>query len=441
MDSISLKNSLNARISQSFGSDDTSAKQTKNDNEQKMQSNSAKISKTLAALAVLGVAGVAGALVFRNKNAKGVKDVVSEISQSLGDVTQNLDDVEKAANAAADEAKNKGSKIVKKIFLNSGEEVKGAILDKGVVKMPGGSLFNGFVDTVNQKGDKVLLTYKIGYLSESFINGELFKKYSNIKSMPTEVGAKVVEYPRSFGAKVFQMQGDNIEKMYINYANPVYDDALRVIKMDSDGTISATDVKEGMIVAKSKIDGLYPEVQIFNKNGEVVRTIDKEGNYTVFNNFFTDGSRTVTGGRLDFDIVSDYADFYRMRNANFVRYYNKGETVPNRVIEITKKGLDTVVNEVQNQNGVTKTFEMQIPAKGFSEKSPLCITLKSNGQAYAQAKIVQKDGKYVDLSDTPKEIMREIKSKMADLRTESRTKRLQFVKWSPAQEIIDSLLN
>ena len=75
MDSISLKNSLNARISQSFGSNDTSAKQTKNDNEQKMQSNSAKISKTLAALAVLGVAGVAGALVLRNKNAKGVKDV------------------------------------------------------------------------------------------------------------------------------------------------------------------------------------------------------------------------------------------------------------------------------------------------------------------------------------------------------------------------------
>ena len=205
MDSISLKNSLNARISQSFGSNDTSTKQTKNDNEQKMQSNSAKISKTLAALAVLGVAGVAGALVFRNKNAKGVKDVVSEINQAMGDVTQNLDDVEKAANAAADEAKNKGSKIVKKIFLNSGEEVKGAILDKGVVKMSDGSLFNGFVDTVNQKGDKVSLAYKIGYLSESFINGELFKKYSNIKSMPTEVGAKVVEYPRSFGAKVFQI--------------------------------------------------------------------------------------------------------------------------------------------------------------------------------------------------------------------------------------------
>ena len=441
MDSISLKNSLNARISQSFGSDGTSAKQTKNDNEQKMQSNSAKISKTLAALAVLGVAGVAGALVLRNKNAKGVKDVVSEINQGMGDVTQNLDDVTKAALTSLDEAKNKSSKIVKRFFLNNGEEVKDAILDKGVVKMSDGSLFEGFVDTVNQKGDKVLLTYKNGYPSESFVNGELFKKYSNIKSMPTEVGAKVVEYPRSFGAKVFKMQGDNIEKMYVNYTNPVYDDALRVIKMDSDGTISATDVKEGMIVAKSKIDGLYPEVQIFNNNGEVVRTVGKEGNYTVFNDFFPDGSKTMRGGRLDFDIVSDYADFYQMRNANFIRYYNKGETVPNRVIEITKKGLDTVVNEVQNQNGITKTFEMQIPAKGFSEKSPLCITLKSNGQAYAQAKIVQKDGKYVDLSDTPKEIMREIKSKMADLRTESRTKRLQFVKWSPVQEIIDSLLS
>ena len=118
MDSISLKNSLNARISQSFGSNDTSAKQTKNDNEQKMQSNSAKISKTLAALAVLGVAGVAGALVLRNKNAKGVKDVVSEINQGMGDVTQNLDDVTKTALTSLDEAKNKSSKTLAFFFFH-----------------------------------------------------------------------------------------------------------------------------------------------------------------------------------------------------------------------------------------------------------------------------------------------------------------------------------
>lgn len=416
MDSISLKNSLNARISQSFGSNDTSTKQTKNDNEQKMQSNSAKISKTLAALAVLGVAGVAGALVFRNKNAKGVKDVVSEINQGMGDVTQNLDDVTKAALTSLDEAKNKSSKIVKRFFLNNGEEVKDAILDKGVVKMPGGSLFNGFVDTVNQKGDKVLLTYKNGYLSESFVNGELFKAYSNITTMPIAAGVKSVQLPPQYGAKVLKMQGNNIENMYTTYHPYHVSSELRIVKTDSEGIFRAIDVKDGKVVAKSVIDGLYPKAQVFNSRGELVSAVANEGKYTIIEDYLSNGSKAVVGGRLDFDVVSSSAARYKIKNPDFIRYYDNSMANPECTLEAIKKPFSVFVRYVQDNNGITRTFEAEIPNQKSGAGKQLLITIKDNDKEYVRLKIDPKDGKYPVSSNVSDDVAAEIKSFMSNIR-------------------------
>lgn len=408
MNSLFLNNSLNARPAHNFAFGKTKTEEQNKSaakSQNNPQNNLSKINNTLKALAILGVIGV-GAIVAANiKGAKAAKDAASEINQELKGTLPDTDEIVKSAD-----------KIQKKFFFNSGQEASGVISDKGIALMSDGSKFSGFVNAVNKKGDDVLLLYKDGCPSESFVNGELFKKYSNITTMPIAAGVKSVQLPPQYGAKVLKMQGNNIENMYTTYHPYHVSSELRIVKTDSEGIFRAIDVKDGKVVAKSVIDGLYPKAQVFNSRGELVSAVANEGKYTIIEDYLSNGSKAVVGGRLDFDVVSSSAARYKIKNPDFIRYYDNSMANPECTLEAIKKPFSVFVRYVQDNNGITRTFEAEIPNQKSGAGKQLLITIKDNDKEYVRLKIDPKDGKYPVSSNVSDDVAAEIKSFMSNIR-------------------------
>ena len=265
----------------SVSSDDS---EKKNDN---------KLKLALIGLGVLAL-GAAGAAIYIKTKKKlpttGASDS-KNVSEQVSDIQKNI-----------------------KKFLNSaGESVDNVKLQKGKAVLDDGSGFSGILETVNGKGQEIVIKYQDGFMAESTINGKLFKKFENLQSKPSISGANKINYSRAQGVtiKTFVENG-NLEKE----VSHLYDKNGKISRSYSEVVgewPSAIDFKDGKIVAKTAFgpDGVEL-AEVFDKDGNVIKKIKNNssfGEYSVVD-ILPDGSKKERKGYLKYDRVATPAMQY-----------------------------------------------------------------------------------------------------------------------------------
>lgn len=218
-------------------------------------------------------------------------------------------------------------KGVKKFLNSAGESVDNVKLQKGKAVLDDGSGFSGIFKTVNGKGQDIAVKYQDGFMTESTINGKLFKKIENL-SDPNIMDANVINYSRAQGVSIttFNEYGI-IEKEAFH----LYDKNGKISRSYSKNAgewSGAIDFKDGKIVAKTEFgrDGIFAEV--FDKDGNVVKKIKPapSSQHSVVD-VLSDGSKKERIGYLKYDGVATPATQYddKMSVKQVISYDSKGK--------------------------------------------------------------------------------------------------------------------
>lgn len=280
----------------SVSSDDS---EKKNDN---------KLKLALIGLGVLAL-GAAGAAIY----IKTKKKLPTTGASDLKNVSEQVSDIQKN---------------IKKFLNSAGESVDNVKLQKGKAVLDDGSGFSGILETVNGKGQEIVIKYQDGFMAESTINGKLFKKFENLQSKPSISGANKINYSRAQGVtiKTFVENG-NLEKE----VSHLYDKNGKISRSYSEVVgewPSAIDFKDGKIVAKTAFgrDGIFAEV--FDKDGNVVKKIKPapSSQHSVVD-VLSDGSKKERIGYLKYNGVATPATQYddKMSVKQVISYDSKGK--------------------------------------------------------------------------------------------------------------------
>jgi len=229
------------------------------------KNNEKKLKAALAGLAVIG-AGAIGAAVYVKTRKK----------------SPALDDFQKG---------------VKKFFNSAGNPAEGVSLKGGKAITSEGSGFSGALKTANAKGQKIELKYQDGFITESIVDGKLYKKYEN----PSDFKYFLDETKKFTRNEATLISKYNENGEIIEDVCHFYDKNAKVSRSVKRKLFErrlhfeeATDFVDGKIAAKTKLHGddfpIIDEAKIFDKNGKVVRVFEG-GKYCT--DYYPDGSKKV----------------------------------------------------------------------------------------------------------------------------------------------------
>ena len=289
------------------------------------------------------------------------------------------------------EVANNLENVARKFINEAGEEVQNVIL-KGKATLSDGSVFSGVMETVNEKGDKITIKYKDGFMQESYINDKLHKIYEQLKSIPLVTGQKPVEYSRAQGTKIKLVKDDAVVKTFMN----LYDDsgkARRTVAQGLDGAYDMLDIQGGKIVAKSKMKSLNLQAEVFDNNGNVIKSITKQGSSGFIRENVAGNLAYETGGTLSFDIVDTPAVDYAIANPKIFRRYKNGEQVE-EIKKEYKNARHILTSSKKYQGGSEDLLEIKLPKGRLSDKDNkyIFITLK-NGNKVKYEAVIGEEGK------------------------------------------------
>ena len=289
------------------------------------------------------------------------------------------------------EVANNLENVARKFINEAGEEVQNVIL-KGKATLSDGSVFSGVMETVNEKGDKITIKYKDGFMQESYINDKLHKIYEQLKSIPLVTGQKPVEYSRAQGTKIKLVKDDAVVKTFMN----LYDDsgkARRTVAQGLDGAYDMLDIQGGKIVAKSKMKSLNLQAEVFDNNGNVIKNITKQGSSGFIRENITGDLAYEIGGTLSFDIVDTPAVDYAITNPKIFRRYKNGEQVE-EIKKEYKNARHILTSSKKYQGGSEDLLEIKLPKGRLSDKDNkyIFITLK-NGNKVKYEAVIGEEGK------------------------------------------------
>ena len=299
---------------------------------------------------------------------------------------------------------NDVKKVAKKFINEAGEEVQDVIL-KGKATLPDGSAFSGVFEAVNKNGDKVTIKYKDGFKQESYINGALYKIYEQLKSIPLVVGKNPIVYSRSQGTRIKLVEDNAIVKMFMN----LYDDkgrARRTITQGLDGVYDMLDIQSGRIAAKSKIKSLNLQSVIFDPNGNVAKSVTKQGSLGFIKENTAVNSAKEVGGKLSFDIVDTPAFDYAIAEPKIFRRYVNGEPIE----EVTKdyrQARHILTSRQKHSDGSEDLLEIKLPKGKLSDNDNkyIFITLKRGDKVDCEA-VIGEEGKNLSKNANTKTMKR-----------------------------------
>lgn len=231
------------------------------------KANENKLKAALAGLAVIGAGAVGIAIYMKTRKNSA------------------LDDFQKG---------------VKKFFDNAGKSVEDVKLNGGKALTSEGSGFSGVLKTANAKGQKIELKYQNGFITESIVDGKLYKKYESPSDINKYFRDEAKKFTRNEATLIskYDENGEIVEDVCHFYDKNAK--VSRSVKRESfDGTMyfmEASDFVDGRIAAKTKLSGsdyYAPEIteaKIFDKDGKVVREY-QESRYCT--DYYPDGGRKV----------------------------------------------------------------------------------------------------------------------------------------------------
>ena len=307
------------------------------------------------------------------------------------------------------EVANNLENVARKFINEAGEEVQNVIL-KGKATLSDGSVFSGVMETVNEKGDKITIKYKDGFMQESYINDKLHKIYEQLKSIPLVTGQKPVEYSRAQGTKIKLVKDDAVVKTFMN----LYDDsgkARRTVAQGLDGAYDMLDIQGGKIVAKSKMKSLNLQAEVFDKDGNVIKSITKQGSSGFIRENITGDLAYETGGTLSFDIVDTPAVDYAITNPKIFRRYKNGEQVE-EIKKEYKNARHILTSSIKHQGGSEDLLEIKLPKGRLSDKDNkyIFITLK-NGNKVKYEAVIGEEGKNLS-TNANKKMMKKLEQRV-----------------------------
>ena len=231
------------------------------------KTNENKLKAALAGLAVIGAGAVGIAIYMKTRKNSA------------------LDDFQKG---------------VKKFFDNTGKSVEDVKLKGGKALTSEGSGFSGVLKTANTKGQKIELKYQNGFITESIVDGKLYKKYESPSDINKYFRDEAKKFTRNEATLIskYNENGEIVEDVCHFYDKNAK--VSRSVKRESfDGTMyfmEASDFVDGRIAAKTKLSGSeysapeIAEAKIFDKDGKVVREY-QEARYCT--DYYPDGGRKV----------------------------------------------------------------------------------------------------------------------------------------------------
>ena len=306
------------------------------------------------------------------------------------------------------EVANNIEKAAKKFVNEAGEEVQNVIL-KGKATLSDGSVFSGVMETVNEKGDKIAIKYKDGFMQETYINDKLHKIYEQLKSIPL-AGQEPIEYSRAQGTKIKLVKDDAVVKTFMN----LYDDsgkARRTLAQGLDGAYDMLDIQGGKIVAKSKMKSLNLQAEVFDKDGNVVKNITKQGSSGFIRENVAGDLAHEIGGTLSFDIVDTPAVDYAITNPKIFRRYKNGEQVE-EIKKEYKNARHILTSSIKHQGGSEDLLEIKLPKGRLSDKDNkyIFITLK-NGNKVKYEAVIGEEGKNLS-TNANKKMMKKLEQRV-----------------------------
>lgn len=307
------------------------------------------------------------------------------------------------------EVANNLENVARKFINEAGEEVQNVIL-KGKATLSDGSVFSGVMETVNEKGDKIAIKYKDGFMQESYINDKLHKIYEQLKSIPLVTGQKPVEYSRAQGTKIKLVKDDAVVKTFMN----LYDDSgkvRRTVAQGLDGAYDMLDIQGGKIVAKSKMKSLNLQAEVFDKDGNVVKNITKQGSSGFIRENVAGDLAHEIGGTLSFDIVDTPAVDYVITNPKIFRRYKNGEQVE-EIKKEYKNARHILTSSKKYQGGSEDLLEIKLPKGRLSDKDNkyIFITLK-NGNKVKYEAVIGEEGKNLS-ANANKKMMKKLEQRV-----------------------------
>lgn len=306
------------------------------------------------------------------------------------------------------EVANNIEKAAKKFVNEAGEEVQNVIL-KGKATLSDGSVFSGVMETVNEKGDKIVIKYKDGFMQESYINDKLHKIYEQLKSISL-AGQEPIKYSRAQGTKIKLVKDDAVVKTFMN----LYDDsgkARRTVAQGLDGAYDMLDIQGGKIVAKSKMKSLNLQAEVFDKDGNVVKNITKQGSSGFIRENVAGDLAHEIGGTLSFDIVDTPAVDYAITNPKIFRRYKNGEQVE-EIKKEYKNARHILTSSIKHQGGSEDLLEIKLPKGRLSDKDNkyIFITLK-NGNKVKYEAVIGEEGKNLS-TNANKKMMKKLEQRV-----------------------------
>lgn len=371
-----------------------------NDSQEKTDN---KLKLALIGLGVLALGAVGTAIYVKTK-----KKLPTAEAFDLKNVSEKTTDIQKG---------------IKKFLNSAGESVDNVKLQKGKAVLDDGSGFSGVLKTVNGKGQDIAVKYQDGFMTESTINGKLFKKFENLQSRPNVAGANKVNYSRSQGVaiKTFGENG-NLKKE----VSHLYDKNGKISRV-FDGE-NATDFLDGKVVGKAKfsIDGLET-AEIFDKNGNVIRTVERQGNgYSILDSL-PNGEKKKRTGFMEYDLVDTPATGYgkKMIVREVVSYDSKGKIKESinlfdledasQLSAVYADGSDLLASipkrtEIKNGDTALPKFDYMGPEG-------------SNSECYA---VIDSSGKNKAINKHPKEDLETLSKRVKELEVKAKEEGFDF---------------
>ncbi len=298
----------------------------------------------------------------------------------------------------AQNVSNTESSVSQKVkqFLNKDGIVEDVTLQKGRAIKKDGSMFSGVMKTVNGKGQEVAIEYNEGFMTQSSINGKLFKKFENIDGLTRNQGVQITQ---------FFDKGKKSQTLITNYDNGK---AKRIYKTPDIGNnrslepVTAVEfTKDGKIAAKAQYNwgNVLQQAQIFDENGKVIREIGLErvlenSNNGGFVERIYDKNGILKIRRLAADNYYQYGtgtdprtlmlSEHKLYEPNSIKYYDaegkmqKGLLVKSgksgNKISLFDKDNSTVLRVNEQASELSNTYTMQI-----NDEEDILFNLGSRG--------------------------------------------------------------
>lgn len=250
---------------------------------------------------------------------------------------------------------------IKNFIDSNGNKIEGIKLEKGKAIASDSSMFSGIMETITKSGKKVSIEYQDGFMTQSKINGKLFKKFENL-TIPAQDGKTIQTLSRNQGTRIIKYDNDgNFNGMFEH----LYHDNGKIKRAVSE--TKATDFFENGKIQAQEIRNMWKEP---NKDGFIPQTLD---DYTR-----TDSAKLFNQeGKLTDEIITGIGS----DNRKIIKHLPDGSRV-----ELSKVGYvnqeipcsTTLVSERKFDAGKAKFFDADDKLKAEIECKP-----PRNGQGSA----------------------------------------------------------